>query len=141
MYLEAPRAQGLGVEETIQLNGHGRNGVLGTADLSWTVSKDNDYYIKVYGSQGTLRVGWKNSSFRQEGSRNWVNFGNGYDKLRAFQRQLENFAAAICGTEPLLITADDAVASAEAVEAGYAALRDRRWCAISASAPTLAAVV
>lgn len=138
---EALRTQGLAVEETIQMLVRSRSGVLGTADLSWTVSKANDYYIKVYGSQGTLKVGWKESSFQQEGSRNWVSFGNGYDKVKAFQHQLDNFASAICGTEKLLITADDAVASAEAVEAGYAALRERRWCNINAAAKPLAAAV
>ncbi len=138
---EARRSQGLGVEETIQMNVRSHDGVLATCNLSWSLNKSSDYYIEIFGSQGTLRVGWKESFFQQQGNRKWVHFGTGYEKIKAFQAQLDNFSAAICGTDRLLITADDAVASVQAIEAGYAALRERCWCPVSAPAPSLARAI
>ena len=86
-----------------------------------------DHYVAIYGSHGTLRLGWKQSTYKQAGSSEWVVFGHGYDKVMCFRRQIENFSAAIQGAENLLITAEDAVASVEAIQAGYRALRDRCW--------------
>jgi predicted dehydrogenase len=137
---EARRSQRLSVEETIQMNVRSRSGVLATCNLSWSLTNVSEHYIEIFGSQGTLRVGWKESFFQQEGNRNWVRFGGGYEKVKAFQQQLDNFSAALCGTDKLLITADDAIASVEAIEAGYLALRERRWWPIGPIA-TLAAVV
>ena len=60
---------------------------------------------------GTISVGWKESRYRQGGSRDWVTFGKGYNKVQAFRSQLDNFARSIRGEEMLLITAEDALAS------------------------------
>lgn len=138
---EAPRSQRLNVEETIQMNVRSRSGVLATCNLSWSLTNVSDHFIEIFGTEGTLRVGWKESFFQQEGSRNWVRFGGGYSKIKAFQDQLDNFSAAICGTDKLLITAEDAIASVEAIEAGYASLRERRWWAIGHAPVTPLAVV
>ncbi len=124
--MEGRRTQGLDVEETVRASVRAVSGTIGTMDLSWSLSKETDDYIAIYGSLGTLRVGWKHTAYRQYG-REWVTFGSGYDKVQAFRRQIENFSAAIQGLESLLITADDAVASVQAIQAGYAALRNRCW--------------
>ncbi|MBV9210662.1 MAG: hypothetical protein JOZ52_08540, partial [Acidobacteria bacterium] len=83
------------------------------------------------GSHGTISVGWKESKYRQTSSRDWVVFGKGYDKVEAFRNQINNFARAIAGEESLLITAEDALASVEVVEAAYAALRQNRWTTVN----------
>ena len=57
----------------------------GTIDLSWSLDKERDSYIEIYGSNGTVRVGWKESKFRQATSRDWVVFGSGYDKIAAMR--------------------------------------------------------
>jgi predicted dehydrogenase len=74
-----------------------------------------------------VSVGWKRSRYRQSASRDWVVFGQGYDKVQAFRSQLRNFCRAIRGEEALLITADDALASVEVMEAAYEALRQNHW--------------
>ncbi len=123
--IEAPRMQNLGVEETVHAVVLTRSGILATVNLSWSVSNYSDTYISIYGSQGTLHVGWKESRFQQLGRKESVRFGTGYNKVKAFSGQLDNFAAAILNIEPLLITADDAIASVEAIEAGYASVTAR----------------
>ena len=81
----------------------------------------------VGGSNGTVRVGWKESKFRQATSPDWVVFGSGYDKIGAMRAQVENFCRALRGQEPLLITVEDAIASVAVVEQAYRSLNESRW--------------
>jgi predicted dehydrogenase len=104
---------------------------VGTVDLSWSIDKQQANYISIYGSQGALHVGWKESKYRGASGADWVVFGNGYDKTQAFRRQIENFAAAICGRERLRITAADALASVEVVEAAYRSLHESKWRSVN----------
>lgn len=125
--IEGRRLQGLPVEDTVRLFVHNDDGVMGTSDLSWSIDKELDTYLRIYGSQGTVLVGWRESKYRRSGESTWHVFGNGYDKLQAFRDQLDNFAGAILGTQELIITQRDALASVEVIRAGYCALERVRW--------------
>ena len=61
-------------------------------------------------------------------------FGNGYDKVAAFGNQIKNFGGAICGTEELIITPIDAIASVRVIETAYAALRSEKWHQVTPAA-------
>lgn len=128
--VEGKRVQQLPVEDTAQLFLRSADGVSGTVDLSWSVDKEHDYYIGIYGSQGTVEVGWKTSRYRQASSREWVEFGRGYNKVDAMQAQLSNFVRAVRGEEQLVITADDAIASVGVVAAAYRSLGRDHWVAV-----------
>jgi len=128
--VEGKRVQGLAVEDTVRIFARSISGVVGAIDLSWSINKELDSYINIYGSHGTVFVGWKESKYRQSSSRDWVVFGKGYDKVQAFRSQINNFSKAIRGEENLLITAEDALASVEVIEAAYAALRQNQWTAV-----------
>jgi predicted dehydrogenase len=125
--VEGKRIQGLAVEDTVQLFVRTRGGAMGTVDLSWSLNKELDHFINIYGSGGTVRVGWSGSSYRRSSDSSWTSFGRGYDKLDAFRQQLENFRNAILGEEPLRITAEDALASVRVIEAAYRSLRENHW--------------
>ncbi|MBA3443218.1 MAG: Gfo/Idh/MocA family oxidoreductase, partial [Pyrinomonadaceae bacterium] len=125
--VEGKRSQGLKVEETVQVSVKSVAGVMGSIDLSWSINKELDSYINVYGSHGTICVGWQESKYRQSSSRDWVMFGKGYDKVQAFSSQLDNFSRAINGDESLRVTAADALASVEVIEAAYTSLHQNRW--------------
>ncbi len=129
--VEGKRIQGLEVEDTVQIFVKSASGVRGNIDLSWSINKELDSYIRIYGSQGTISVGWKESKYRQASSSDWVVFGKGYNKVQAFRSQIENFAKAINGQEALLITAEDGLASVEAIESAYAAMRQTSWTPIA----------
>lgn len=129
--VEALRIQDLPVEDTVRLFVRSRDGVIGTSDLSWSMSKETDTYLQIYGSEGTILVGWKSSRYRRHDSNEWHTFGNGYDKVAAFQKQILNFCDAIRGRDVLHITPYDALASVEVIAAGYAALRRAQWQSIS----------
>ena len=129
--MEGRRAQNLKVEETVRVFVRSAKGVIGNIDLSWSINKELDRYISIYGSRGTVLVGWKESKYRQSSSSEWVNFGNGYDKVGAFRNQILNFARSIAGEEGLLIDSEDALASVEVVEAAYESLRQNHWTHVS----------
>ena len=123
-------AQALPVEDTVRLMFKTGSGVLGAVDLSWSLNKEADAYISIYGTQGTLFVGWRESRYRQDGSPNWVSFGNGYDKVAAFRGQIENFVATIEKRAEPLIKAEDAMASVEVVAAAYESMRKDDWAKV-----------
>ncbi len=127
------KLQKLSVEDTVHATIRAQSGATGRIDLSWSINKQCDDYIAIYGSKGTLRVGWKGSFYRQDGSAEWVQFGEGYDKVQAFRHQIENFSNAVQGRESLLIDADDAVASVDVIQSGYQALAQHSWVPIPSS--------
>jgi predicted dehydrogenase len=129
--VEGVRAHNLEVEETVQMFVRSAGGVLGRIDLSWSLNKELEHYIQIYGTKGTVVVGWKESKFRQNGNNEWIVFGQGYDKVQAFKSNIVNFCGGIRGEEALLVTAQDAIASVEVIEAAYAALARNQWTRVS----------
>ncbi|HEX4945805.1 MAG TPA: Gfo/Idh/MocA family oxidoreductase, partial [Blastocatellia bacterium] len=83
--IEGGREHDLEVEETVQMFVRSVNGVLGRIDLSWSINKELENYIQIYGTKGTVVVGWKASKYRQNSSNEWIVFGQGYDKIQAFK--------------------------------------------------------
>ncbi len=129
--VEAKRIQGLPVEDTVRLFVRSVEGVVGNIDLSWSLNKELDSFIDIYGSNGTVRVGWRESKYRPASSPDWIVFGSGYDKLQAFKSKVENFCGAVRGDEPLLIGPGDALASVEVIEAAYQSLSRDDWTPIT----------
>jgi predicted dehydrogenase len=119
--------QALAVEETVRVQFQTKTGVLGSFDLSWSVTKESKNYVQVFGSEGTLQVGWKGSRYSQAGSSTWVPFGNGYDKVKSFANQHANFIACMKGLDKPLITPEDSLASVQVVEAAYRSIQQRNW--------------
>ena len=125
--LEGKRSQGLLVEETVALFVRSVSGVICSIDLSWSMTKQRDSYLDIYGSRGAISVGWKKSSHLDFSHGKWVTFGHGYNKVQAFRNQIDNFSRAIRGEESLLITGEDAMASVNIIESAYKALRQNQW--------------
>jgi predicted dehydrogenase len=133
--IEGKRVQSLAVEDTVRIFGRSVGGVMASSDLSWSINKELDSYINIYGSQGTVAVGWKESRYRQSASPDWVVFGSGYDKVQALRDNIDNFARAVRGEDMLLVTAQDAIASVAVMEAAYRALRQDHWIDVQTGAP------
>lgn len=119
------RAQPIAVEDTARLLFISGSGALGSIDLSWSVHKETDSYVRIHGTAGTLEIGWKASRWKPAGGE-WRRFGDGYDKVAAFAGQLVDFAAAVAGA-PGVIGDDDALASVVVVDAAYRSAREARW--------------
>ena len=122
--------QKLDVEDTVRLFVRTESGVMGSIDLSWSLNKEKATYIEIYGSAGTIQVGWRESRFRQSGSSEWQTFGGGYDKVAAFKSQLRNFCAAVRGEDALLVGAEEALASVHVITKAYESLKHDHWIGV-----------
>jgi predicted dehydrogenase len=131
--VEGKRRKDLAVEETATLFLRSENGANGTIDLSWNMSKPRESFLDIYGSRGSVSVGWKKSWYVNFADGTPVSFGEGYQKVAAFRSQIRNFARAIRNEEPLTVTVEDALASVYAIEAAYRALRQHQWTPLSAT--------
>ena len=131
--VEGKRIQDLQVEDTVRIFARTEKGVMANIDLSWSLNKQSPEYISLYGSQGTILIGWRESKYRRNSDQEWIVFGNGYNKFDAFTAQLENFAQAIKGDETLTINIEDALASVAVVEVAYESLWRNTWMPIEKS--------
>ncbi len=122
--------QGLEVEDTAHIYFKTHLDTQGVVDLSWSIHKELDSYVEIFGTQGALSIGWKTSKYRQSETLDWVNFGTGYDKLGAFRRQLENFVLSIKGRENPLITPIDGLESVRVIEAAYKSMDKDKWVTV-----------
>lgn len=125
--VEAGSTQNLAVDENVKMFVKTRDGVTASVDLTWGINKELPYFISIYGTSGTLHIGWRESKYKLNSSPDWIQFGSGYDKVQAFRSKIENFAHAIRGKEDLLIKPEDALASVEVIEAAYRSLNQNLW--------------
>jgi predicted dehydrogenase len=128
--IEGRRIQDIPVEDTVRVFVRSAGGVMGSIDLSWSLNKELPYYISIYGSAGTLHVGWKESKLRRAGDAEWTVFGSGYEKVQAFRSQIDNFVRSVRNQEAPLISLADALASVEVIDAAYDAMWRATWVAV-----------
>ncbi len=119
--------QPLEVEDTSHMYFQTAGGVMGSIDLSWSIHKETESYVSVFGTEGTLSVGWRESKYRQSEKMGWVVFGTGYDKQRAFIRQQRHFLDCVAGRAIPLITATDGLESVRVIESAYRSSGVNKW--------------
>lgn len=124
---EGKRVQKLEVEDTTRLYFRTKSDVMGAVDLSWSIHKEQESYVDLFGTEGALSIGWRCSKYRQSEKLHWVNFGKGYDKLAAFSAQIRNFIDSIKGRAMPLINATDGLESVKVIEAAYKSSSINKW--------------
>ena len=134
--LETSGTQNLSVDENVKLLAKTANGVAASVDLTWGINKELPNFISVYGTNGTLHIGWRESKYKLNSSPDWTIFGKGYDKVQAFKSKIENFRNAIVSGEELLTKPEDSLASVEVIEAAYKSLNQNLWQKVLEKAET-----
>ena len=125
--VETSGTQNLSVDENVKLLAKTKNNVVASVDLTWGINKELPNFISVYGTNGSLHIGWRESKYKLNSSPDWTIFGKGYDKVQAFRSKIENFRNAILEGEELLTKPEDALASVEVIEAAYKSLNQNLW--------------
>lgn len=128
--VDAGGTQDLNVDENVKMFAKTGSGVTASVDLTWGINKELPYFISVYGTNGTLHVGWRESKYKLHSNPDWTVFGKGYDKVASFRGKIENFSKALRGKEELRINPSDALASVQAIDAAYKSLRQNLWQAV-----------
>jgi predicted dehydrogenase len=121
------RWQHIDVEDTCHLHLRSEDNTVGSIDLSWSIHKEDPYFIHIYGTEGMLQVGWKGSRYRQSEKMDWVSFGTGYDKFKAVGAQLGNFIDTVTGSGTPVITIEDALESVRVIQAAYRTAGNNHW--------------
>ncbi len=125
--VETGKTQNLKVDENVKMFAKTTDGIAASVDLTWGINKELPNFISIYGTNGTLQIGWQASKYKLNSSPDWTIFGKGYDKVQAFKSKIENFRNAIVEGEELLTKPSDALASVEVIEAAYKSLNQNLW--------------
>ena len=124
--VEVARPATMVVDDVARLHVRAESGVDGSVDLAWSIDKSLADFLRVYGTDGEARVGWRESAWRRYGG-DWQVIGGGYAKHAAMGGALAQFCRAAAGDEPLDVTAAEGVAAALAIDAAYESLRRGGW--------------
>ena len=124
--------QDVEVEDSARLFARCEDGTMASIDLSWSIHKESPYYIHVYGTEGTLEVGWSGGRYRQSEKMEWVQFGEGYNKFQAVGAQLGNFIRAVNGEDKPVITPEDALESVRVIQSAYRNAHESKWDRVTA---------
>ena len=127
LVVDAGGTQGLKVDENVKMFAKTKGNVTASVDLTWGINKELPYFISIYGTNGTLHIGWRESKYKLNSNPDWTVIGTGYDKVASFKGKIENFADALRDKEELYIKPADALASVQVIEAAYRSMRQNLW--------------
>ncbi len=118
-------------EDSVHLFVRSATDTIGLILLSWSVGTTDPTFLRIYGSAGTIDIGWRESTITFA-TKPAAAFGKGYDKRAAFCAQIDDFAGAIKGECEPAISAADAIASVDVIDAAYASLCKNAWTPVAA---------
>jgi predicted dehydrogenase len=124
--VESSRPAGFVVDDTARLHLRTEAGIDAHVDLSWSIDKSLPDFLRIYGTLGEIRVGWRESAWRSHGGE-WQTVGSGYAKVPAMGGALDAFCRAVRRTSALVVTSDDAIAATMCIDAAYESLRRGGW--------------
>jgi predicted dehydrogenase len=118
--------QNIGVEDSATVLVAAGQGLIGRIDLSWSLATGRETYVTVYGSKGTIEVGWRGSRLRPAGAQP-EDIGPGYSRADAHRRMLTAFRDLILGVGQPWITPGECMRTVAAVDAAYRSMRTGGW--------------
>lgn len=118
--------QRIGVEDSVTVQIEAGAGVIGRADVSWSLSIGRESYLVVHGARGTIEVGWTLSRIRRPGQ-DWRTIGGGYDKIAAHRRMAACFTDVVTGGSQRWISALECLQTVAAVDAAYRSVESGGW--------------
>ena len=98
--------------------------------MSWSIDKSLSDLLRVYGSDGEARVGWRESAWRTYGGE-WQVIGSGYEKLASMGGALLQFCEAVRTGGAPAAGPEEAMAAVAAIDAAYLSFREQRWVKIA----------
>ena len=123
----AKKTQKMSVEDTARLHFETEDHIVGMVDLSWSLYKHTPNYVNIFGTKGTIEVGWAQSLIWDAKDKTSRIFGKGYKKLDAFIKQIEHFADCVNKKTTPILGIDDAIDSVRVIESAYTSIQQRRW--------------
>lgn len=114
---------------------------IASIQVSWAIAPNNESFVVMHGTEGSIEIGWSRSMHRGADGGEWVPFGHGYSKMEALGSNVENFAAASRGREPMRISTAEVLASVAVIEGAYRGINSGQWIEIEQGEPPSSADV
>jgi len=118
--------QNVKVEESAVLLLEMKKGALATIDLSWSIPVPSDYYIEIYGSKGTILIGWSGVRYKTS-DEDWIELKNDSEARNPFIIEIEHFTKCIKGEEKPIVTGLDGLRVQEVIEAAYDSISSKDY--------------
>jgi predicted dehydrogenase len=118
--------QRLAVEDSATVQIEADNGVIGRADLSWSLPIGRESYVVVHGERGIMEIGWAMSRIKLAG-KDWQPLGGSYDKIIAHQEMITCFHEVVTSGRRRWISALECLQTVAAVEAAYRSVKSGGW--------------
>ncbi len=115
--------QALEVEDTAKLTFRLVNGIVGTADLSWSFAVPAQTYLEIYGENGAALLDTEGISYKLKTWDKWKRVPNGVDVREAFARQISHFVDAVRGKPHLILSNGEGLKSQIVIEAAYESVK------------------
>ncbi|HEY9085493.1 MAG TPA: Gfo/Idh/MocA family oxidoreductase [Candidatus Tyrphobacter sp.] len=125
------RGKALPVEDSAYLYLGVANGIGVTVDISWSLDRKFEHYIRLYGEHARLFVGWQETTLSR-GSREPTVIAPAYSRPQAFLALQRDFVLTATGRGRPRTDVSDALASVDVVDAAYASIREGGRTAVEA---------
>lgn len=127
-----PAGQTLRVEDSATLLARTEGDVLAQVDVTWSFRRLSPVYCAVYGTQGSVEIGWQGARAVTADLQGEYVFGSGYRKIDSLRDNLSAVLAALDAGRTPPVTHQDMVAAAAVIDAGYASAKQACWMAVTA---------
>ncbi|GAH51252.1 unnamed protein product, partial [marine sediment metagenome] len=119
--------QDIAVEDTARILLEMESGSFGTIDLSWSIPYPQSFYLEVYGSEGSIMVGWDILRYQTNKTKKWTEVKGGLKEEDAFIKEINHFVNCIKGREAPIVSGVDGLRALEIVEAAYRSNEEKVW--------------
>jgi predicted dehydrogenase len=127
-----PATQGLRVEDSATLLARTEGGALAQVDVTWSFRRLSPVYCGVYGTAGSVEIGWQGARAVTTDVAGEYVFGSGYRKIDSLRDNLAGVIAALAAGQTPPVTVEDMVAAAAVIDAGYASAKQACWIEVTA---------
>jgi predicted dehydrogenase len=111
--------QRIDVEDTATVTCMLAGGGIATLDMSWSLPLPPQYFLEIYGEQGTALLDGEGISYKLQGWPEWKRVQNTRTVHEAFDQQINHFVSAITGDAMRVVVPEDGWRSQVLIDAAY----------------------
>lgn len=115
--------QKIEVEDTAKILMEMESGALVTIDLSWSIPISSQYYLELYGSEGTITS--PPLRYKRKGDTEWSEYKTREEDI--FAKETAHFVNCILGKGKPIVDGLDGLRTQEVVDAAYKSCKESLW--------------
>ncbi len=111
--------EAIAVEDTALILTEHESGVSGTIELSWSVPRPREWYLEIYGTDGTIQVKFGEVRHSSAGAADWTTSPGCLDFQDGFDRMIAHFVESVSTGTPPSVNGRDGLRAIEVIEQIY----------------------